>query len=248
MLETPPLLRGSEQEQLTALRDYLVRLARSLDGAQLASAPASSASAAPSATVAAADAGKRAGELRSLIVKTADTLNRRVERLSATLTEDYFARSDFGSYQETLRASFEATARGVVESYDFDAALAALSGRAEEAERALRSLRGEIRRGLITDPETGETAMGIAVAENLRFTGAQQSAEGLIYYELAPGQTLGLYTASGWQFWLGGVKRGWFDALDGMLHAAELAVERRLTLSGGWIVTADGGFGLRVSG
>ncbi len=245
MLETPPLLRGSEREQIAALRDYLVRLSRSLDAAESAGT-VTALTPSPAASVS-ESAEKRAGELRSLIVKTADILSNRVERLSATLAEDYLARSDFGTYQETLRASFEATARGVIESYDFDAALEALSGRASEAERALRSLRGEIRRGLITDPETGETAMGIAVAENLRFTGAQQSADGLVYYELAPGQTLGLYTAHGWQFWLGGVKRGWFDALDGMLHVAELAIERSLSLSGGWVVSAGGGFGIRVN-
>ncbi len=243
MLETPPLLRGSEQEQITALREYLLRLAYTLEQAQEAAVPAASAPAAAATTAQAASA--RVGELRSLIVKTATQVSSQVERLSATLAADYLARSDFGSYQETLRASFEATARGVVESYDFDAALEALASRAGESERALRALRGEIRRGLITDPETGETAMGIAVAENLRFTGAQQSSEGLTYYELAPGQTLGLYTASGWQFWIGGVKRGWFDALDGMLHVAALAIERSLSL-GGWVVTATGGFGLRT--
>ena len=246
MLELPPLPRGSEQEQLAALRDYLVRLSRSLDAAQNAAAVSGAAvtPAVPAASASAAE--KRTGELRSLIVKTADRVSRQVERLSATLREDYLARSDFGAYQETLRAQFEATARGVVESYDFEAALEALSGRAEESERALRSLRGEIRRGLITDPGTGETAMGIAVAENLRFTGAQQSAEGLVYYELAPGQTLGLYTASGWQFWLNGSKRGWFDAVDGMLHVVTLAVEQSLSL-GGWLLTPDGGFGIRVN-
>ena len=33
MYEYPPILTGSEQQQLLALRDYLVRLAKSLDTA-----------------------------------------------------------------------------------------------------------------------------------------------------------------------------------------------------------------------
>lgn len=242
MLETPPLLRGSEREQIAALRDYLVRLSRSLEqSGEAALAP----SAALAQTQTAQAAEKRNGELRSLIVKTAETVEHHIERLSATLAEDYLARSDFGSYQEALRATFEATARGVVESYAFDAALEALSVRAETSERSLTALRGEIRRGLITDPGTGQTAMGIAVAENLRFTGAAQTVDGQTYYELSPGQTLGLYTSAGWQFWINGARAGWFSALDGMLHVANVAVETGLSLGGDWMLSASGGFGIR---
>ena len=247
MLEMPPILRGSEREQLAALRDYLVRLARSLESAQ--EAPLSVQSA-PAAHSAAAVSGTRRenGELRSLVVKTAEQVRHSVELLSRTLREDYLALSDFGSYRETLAGSFEATARGVVESYDFEAALAALAGRLGSAESAVETLRGQIRRGLVTDPDTGETVLGIAIAQELRLTGATQTEGGLVYYELAPGQTLGLYTASGWQFWINGAKRGWFDSLDGMLHAARLAVEQSLRLGGDWLLTAGGGFGLRYTG
>jgi hypothetical protein len=112
----------------------------------------------------------------------------------------------------------------------------------------MTAIRGEIRRGLITDPESGETAMGIAISEELSFTGVEHTEAGLTYYELTPGQTLGLYTATGWQFWINGSKRGWFDSRDGMLHVANLAVETSLMLGGGWLITASGGFGIRYMG
>lgn len=247
MLELPPLLRGSEREQLAALRDYLVRLARSLDAAQTASLSVSEpASAAPATGLAAAR--RETAELRSLVVKTAERVEHSVEMLRRTLREDYLALSAFGSYRETVESTIEATARGVLERYDFEGALAALEGRLGGAESALTALRGEIRRGLITDPDTGETALGIAIAEDLRFTGALHTADGLVYHELAPGQTLGLYTATGWQFWIGGTKRGWFDAADGMLHARRLAVEQSLRLGADWLLTAGGGFGIRYVG
>lgn len=244
MYEMPPILQGSEKEQLAALRDYLVRLARSLDAA--AEAPLSVS--VPAASVPAAAARKEAGELRSLIVKTAERVEHSVEILRETLREDYLALSDFGSYRESIENTIEQTARGVVESYDFASALVALDGRLGDTESALTSLRGEIRRGLITDPESGETALGIAIAENLSFTGTEHTENGLVYYELAPGQTLGLYTSTGWQFWINGSKRGWFDSRDGMLHVANLAVENSLRLGGDWLVTTVGGFGLRYMG
>ena len=256
MYELPPRALGSEREQLAALRDYLVRLVRELEGARSAAAvsavPAKAAASSPAIAAApvsdAERARREAAELRALIVKTASQVERHVDVLRAALREDYLALSDFGSYREAIESSFEATARGVVESYDFRGEIEAVAGRLGGTESALETIRGEIRRGLVTDPETGETALGIAVAESLRFTGAEHTENGLVYHELAPGQTLGLYTATGWQFWLNGSKRGWFDSRDGMLHTAKLAVESSLRLGGDWLITTSGGFGLRYTG
>ena len=251
MYELPPILTGSEQEQLRSLRDYLVRLCRSLERGENAPTASAAGSAGTSALAPGSGGARSRAEsdsLRSLIVKTAHTVERQVERITQELHEDYLALSDFGSYQEQIETVIEATARGVVESYDFQAAIDAVSERCGGAESAVTALRGQIRRGLITDPETGETAMGIAIAEELSFTGTTRTEGGLEYAELAPGQTLGLYTATGWQFWINGSKRGWFDSRDGMLHIANLAVENSLNLGAGWVMTGTDGFGLRYGG
>ena len=247
MYELPPILTGSEQEQLRSLRDYLVRLCRTLEQSENAAqtSPAGAQTAVPAAG---AKSRETSENLRSLIAKTAHTVERHVERLTRELHEDYLALSDFGSYQEQIETVIEATARGVVESYDFQAAIDAVAERCGGAESAVTALRGQIRRGLITDPETGETAMGIAIAEELSFTGTTRTEGGLEYAELAPGQTLGLYTATGWQFWINGSKRGWFDSRDGMLHIANLAVENSLNLGASWVMTGTDGFGLRYGG
>lgn len=245
MVEMPPILRGNEQQQLVALRDYLVRLARELDraeGAVIAEAVTTAVSGAVSAE------RKEYTDLRGLIVKTADVVESHVEKLSATLSEDYLARSDFGAYQETLRAGFEATARGVVESYSYDTALEALTEQGQATYRAVESINGEIRRGYIEDPATHETHLGIAIAENLRFASSTQTKDGVTYYQLAGNQTFGLYTATGWQFWIDGERRGWFDSSDRMLHVTHVTIEDDLHLGAGWVMTAGGGFGLRYLG
>lgn len=252
MYELPPMLRGSEGEQIAALRDYLVRLARSLEGpseaARTAAAPASNAVSNAATQTESREARRRSAELRALIVKTAEVIERRVDELSQTLREDYLAASTFGEYRETILTVLRSTAREVVDSYDYSAALEALDREGQTLAASLTAIRGEIRRGLITDPETGETAMGIAIAEELRFTGQERTENGLVYYELSPGQTLGLYTATGWQFWINGSKRGWFNSVDGMLHVTNLSVEQSLALGAGWMVTMAGGLGVRVLG
>ena len=90
--------------------------------------------------------------------------------------------------------------------------------------------------------------MGIAIAENLQFTGQVHEEDGLKYYELSPGQTLGLYTATGWQFWVNGSKRGGFDSRDGRLHVISEVVEDGLQLGPDWAVSTAGGFGIKYLG
>ncbi|MBR2583265.1 MAG: phage holin family protein [Oscillospiraceae bacterium] len=75
-----------------------------------------------------------------------------------------------------------------------------------------------------------------------------QTVGGVTYYELTPGQTLGLYTSSGWQFWINGVRRGWFSSQDSMLHVSNIVAEEKLRAGPDWEISASGGFGLRYIG
>ena len=268
MIEYPPILRGTAQQQLAELRDYLVRRAREEERAPaLASSlssdvalAASDADAASLVTGAAAggigsntSASARAARqsdaaLRALILKTADQVQSRVDRLAASLQADFVAQADFGRYQEEIRTLISATARQIVESYDFTALLEASQAAVGELTGSVTRLQGQIRRGLIEDPETGEESIGIAVAESLRFTGRRLTRDGEELEELSPGQSLGLYTATGWQFWCSGSKRGWFDASDGRLHVRGLTAEEELDLGGDWVLSAAGGLGIRCLG
>ena len=263
MIEYPPILSGSERRQIAALRDYLVRVARSLDTAEQAAQPAAaSARTSPQSGAVSAQAEetrRETGQLRSLIVKTAqaldsrlgeqiDTVRRSVDSVGATLREDYLAVSDFGSYSAQARLEMSAAARAVVEDYALLEKLETVEGRCGELDSALSSLHGQIRRGLITDPETGEQQMGIAIAEDLHFTGQVRTENGREYRELSPGQTLGLYTASGWQFWINGSKRGWFDSQDGQLHLSQLSAAGGIRLGADWLLTAAGGLGIKYTG
>lgn len=252
--ELPPLLSGDTQQQVRALRDYLVRLVQELpdaaDATQIERVVQKAVSAGndDAQLTAAQAAHSQAKALRALIIKTADEIYQSIDMLETGLSSVYLARSDFGDYAETIDTRIVQTARETVESYDYAAQIAANAARTQGLLEELTALEGQIRRGVVTDPETGEVVLGIAISQNLRYTGKTRTESGLVYYELTPGQTLGLYTSTGWQFWINGSKRGWFDSSDGMLHVAQVAVESRLRLGAGWNVTTDGGFGVRYTG
>ena len=242
--EIPPRLQGSPEQQLVAMRDYLVRLSQSLEqvGRSAAAPAVSKAAAAASAQENAAEQVKStARALKALIIKTADEITAYTDSRVESFESLYVAKSDYGSYYNQIETQVAQTARDTVESYHYTEAFG-------EMNAYLTDLGGQIRRGVIEDPETHEVHLGIAISEQLSFTGQTQTEGGLTYYELAPGQTLGLYTSRGWQFWIGGVRRGWFSSEDSMLHLSNIGVENRLQLGSEWDVTRANGFGLRYIG
>ena len=239
--ELPPQARGGAEEQLAALRDYLVRLAQELERAERSESAETAVSARSAREQNEKALREQASSLKALIVKSADEIAERTDARFDSLASSYVAISDYGSYYGRIDTQVRQTARETVESYRFSEAVEAL-------ERHMSELNGQIRRGLIEDPLTHEIHLGIAVSESLSFTGQTQNVGGATYYELTPGQTLGLYTASGWQVWINGVRRGWFSSQDSMLHVSNIVVEDKLRVGADWEISSSGGFGLRYTG
>lgn len=271
--EKPPILTGDNTRDIARLRDFLFRWAGNLDkesnGAQTTSIAAR-----PNTAQAVTPTGgnvkdeidrirKNAQELKALIIKTAKdaaagdqalygVVEESIGALSREMSYTYLARPEFGTYTETVTTQIRETAKSIVESYNYteliEAANRAAANAGEALDQYMTSINGEIRRGFLTEPGTGDTIFGIAISSQLSFTGVTRTVEGETYYELTSGQTLGLYTSTGWQFWAGGVRIGWFSSLDGMLHVPKAVIEDTLQLSSDWRITSTGGFGLRYIG
>ena len=222
-------MQGSAEQQLAALRDYLFRLAGSLESVQSAQAVSVGTAAKSGAGDAAEKIKQNARELKALIIKTADTITAEMDSREEEYKGYFLAQSEFGDFEENLDLRIATSARNVVESYDYASAIRGVQD-------ACTQISGEIRRGFLNDPDhPGEMVFGIAISSDLRFTGAQPvERDGYEYYELEGRQTFGLYTATGWQFWIGGHKAGWFDSHDGMLHVANVYVEDNLRFGETW--------------
>lgn len=106
-----PNIKGSEKEQLAAVRSYLYRLADQLNYAlsEVAAAPAS-----PSGSVRAepekSSAGEIFNEVKALIIKSADIVDSYCEEINRRLSSVYVAQSDFGEYREETENTIAATA------------------------------------------------------------------------------------------------------------------------------------------
>lgn len=145
----PPSPQGTVQEQLVRQYSYLFQMAQQLNVAlgQLESGG----TAAPSGGTAAPAAREQQYQtLKSMIVKTADTVQRRMDQLSAKLTGEYVAASEFGTYVERLNAYLEANPEALTQYYSFFADLQASTETVSAAFEQYRvETEGYIRTGIV---------------------------------------------------------------------------------------------------
>ena len=190
-----------------------------------------------------------AQNLAVLIRNTGDALSESIGALEHTMTSDYVSNSSFGELRESITTQIQAQAGLIAEYYSLTQTIqSGLTDTDADLLNYMTQMDGKIQRGYLDDPDNpGNTIFGIAISEKLEFTGSETTQDGETYYELSPLQTFGFYTSTGWQFWIGGEKRGWFDATDGMLHIKQLVIEQSLQF-GDWEITVGNGFGLRYIG
>lgn len=214
-----------------------------------------------------------AQNLKELINSEGTTLRESIGDLEYTMTSNYVTTSVFGEAKGELTTQIQQTAGLLTEAYsllnvistvttedDGDGNIVAVDAMGQ-LNKYMTFMSGQIRRGFIRNPDYptedpyNEFLFGIAISQSLEFEGEEtaKEEEGQIYYELSSGQTFGFYTATGWQFWINGVRRGWFKSEDGMLHVAQIVAEQSFQL-GKWEISVvdsqgnDVGLGLRYVG
>ena len=255
IIEKPPILTGNVRDDNGKLRDYLFRLAKSLEQVTNESM---SVQAGVSMTYdkngrpvytqgenrkTIEEIRKQAVELQSLIIKSAHDVTAYTDSKVEEYNGLYVAKSEFGTFQENIYTVIENTARGIVESYDYASAINSVQDSIMLMQNYMTSINGEIRRGIVEDPTTHQYVTGIAISQSLQFTGETITGDdGYTYYYLNSGQTFGLYTSTGWQFWIDGYKMGWFSAEDSYLHVHYVVAEEGTQIGDHWqiVATPDG--------
>lgn len=176
-------------------------------------------------------------ELRSMINNKETYLLNYIDSKEEMYRGLFLAQSDFGAWEQTLNARIETSAKGVVESYGLEERT--ISDVRKKVQDYFTQIDGEIRRGFLEDPDNpGQYVFGIAISSKLQFTGNVQDKEGSRYYELVGDQTFGLYTAEGWQFWVNGYKRGYYNSSDQKLHVRDIVADDSLQIGTDWQIKA----------
>lgn len=258
----PPQLSGSPEQQIAALRDWMFQRVKELDvivSAETENVTVKKDGSGRTVISKGDDTQIRsmASDLKSLILKTANEVEAYADRKMESFSSEYVARSDFGVYQQTVQATMETTAQGVAENYDL---IQSVSSNVNDLFDSYEEIRGQVVRGIVQDPEYSpgselhptEYVVGIAIAQNIQVSSEADPGDapddGHTYYYLNSGQTFGLYTSTGWQFWINGLKVGWYSSLDGNLHVASMKIEKTIQM-GEWVLKQNGSnFGILYVG
>ena len=174
VLTLPMAPAGTVQEQVAQQYSYLVQMAQQLNLAlgqleELGSGAgeASARRQANARTKQSAAAEEQYETLRSMILKTAEQVNKTTEALTAKLEEEYVAASDFGSYVMKLSAYLEAEPEAVTQYYSF---FSDLQANVEKVDAAFAHYKldaeGYIRTGIVYY-DGAAPVYGVAVGQDL---------------------------------------------------------------------------------
>ena len=235
----PPSPQGTVQEQLVRQYSYLFQMAQQLNVAlgQLESGG----TAAPSGGTAApaAEREQQYQTLKSMIVKTADTVQRRMDQLSAKLTGEYVAASEFGTYVERLNAYLEANPEALTQYYSFFADLQASTETVSAAFEQYRvETEGYIRTGIVCY-DGAVPQYGVAVGQNLTTT----LVDGV--ETVAQNDFRATFTAKRLSFWQDSTEVAYVS--DNRLYIRDITVLDSVTL-GGWKLASENGLAFQWIG
>ena len=168
--------------------------------------------------------------LKSLIIKTAEVIHSEMDAISTTLETNYKAVSEqFGTLETNLRADFEATAKGIVQEYEYDEKIETLQGESEDAKSYIRNTSAYIFSGLI-DEENG--TYGIAIGQNI----AEQDEDG--NWVLDNNNKVATFTADRMSFYMNGTEVAYFS--NNQFFINEGIINRSLKMGNfAWKVLTD---------
>ena len=257
VIPTPPTIKGGQTEQLLSVRRYLYALSRQLNESLNAIEADSLTDAAKTALGSGAqkaaqdqtrqEIGASANALKSLIIKTADTVRSEVQRVEAELQSSYLAKSEFGQYKEQVDAKFTATAEDVTQSIRYVSELEGrIDGQAGDIEGLLAyrtETTGYIRQGIVAYEDT-VPVIGIAIGQDIQTTGTQ-SVGGKTYDVIDTSHNMSVWTSKKLSFYVEGTEIAYFS--NGALHVTHVELER-ITGAGKWDVNFTSGITFRWIG
>ena len=238
----PPVPVGSLSEQIMGQYAYLFQMAQLLnvalgaleDGSAVTSVGGVSGNSGGTTEV-----KKQYDTLKSLIVKTADKIEKTKTQLTAQLEEEYVAQSDFGTYLQELNARLEAEPEALTQYYRFASDLQADVGAVEAAfSRYKVNTEGYIRTGIVY--YDGELPVyGVAVGQNLtcREVDGEQVVE--------PNNFRATFTATKLSFWQDNTEVAYVS--NNKIYITNIMVLSGLSV-GDWLITEKNGLAFRYIG
>jgi hypothetical protein len=253
----PPILKGTEKEQLVQLRQYLYRMSLDLTQAMnnltsenfapggLPAVKSQQAVSQPKKPTDNTEETKQAlSELKSLIVKTADLVYAEMDRLEASLSSTYVAQSTFGTFSEEINTQLSATAERVEQNIQYQATLEdTFRGVSDAFDQYVIETGGYIKQGII-GYDGAIPIIGIAIGQDIKVTGTD-TKDGKEYEVIDTSSNMSVWTPEKLAFYVNGMEAAYVS--NGAFYVADMYVLSRLFIEN-WQISTNRGLTIKWIG
>ena len=168
------------------------------------------------------------GNLKSLIIKTADVVQAEMDVLKASLESKYVAVSDYGTFREEINTTLSATAASIEQAISYHAELSdALGGVSNEFDAYTVEVQGYIRQGII-GYDGAVPVIGIAIGRDLTVTGSKETVNGKTYDVIDTSSNMSIWTPDKLAFYINGAEAAYFS--NGALYVGTVIVQTKLVI------------------
>jgi uncharacterized protein YukE len=251
IFQEPPRPAGRVEEQLEKQYAYLFQMAQQLNVAlsQLDGEMRTIETSVPTAQDKAKQAQDNKAQvqnLRSLIVKSADEVNAALDTVRQTMSGNYVAQSDFGTYVQKLNATIEGNAAAITQYYSFYGDLKSNTDSVSSAFENYRTqTEGYIRTGIVEYQEDGTPVYGVAVGQGLS-TKDVTLTDGTVATEIERKQFRSVFTAQKLSFYQDEREVAYLS--NQRLYITDAQITGRLYLGENWELAHDNGLTLKWIG
>ena len=189
---------------------------------------------------------KQMSSLKSLIIKTADTVQAEMDLLEASLASTYVAQSTFGTFAEEIHTQISATAENVQQNIDYQATLTDdLNSLGAAFDRYVVETGGYIKQGII-GYDGAVPIIGIAIGQDIKVTGTD-TKDGKEYEIIDTSSNMSVWTPSKLAFYVNGMEAAYVS--NGAFYVADMYVLNRLFLGQNrWQISTDRGLTIKWIG
>lgn len=254
----PNITAQDQAGRLAQVQSYLHQLVEQLNYT-LTAIEKSTGSLKPTSTVAGeqTEAEKKLNDsvnnLKSLIIKSANSVRAEMDQLETELGSSYVAVADFGTFQEDIHAQLSATAGSIEQAISYYAKLSDLVDEAStEFDNYVVETEGYIRQGIIGYRDA-VPIIGIAIGQKIE---TEKNADGTTkietvdnrdYVVIDTSSNMSIWTPDKLAFYINGAEVGYFS--NGALYTGDTIVTGKLFLANNkWEISHTNGFSIKWIG
>ena len=241
-LTQPPILRGTEKEQLVQMRQYLYQITRDLNVALTSLTADNFAPNTEARKVASGDLSAKQqdlidqsmGNLKSLIIKTSDNVRAEIDMIETKLESEYVAQSDYGSFTESINTTITEMAQNITQTIEYQSEL-----QSEFAQYVIDTA-GYIKQGIIGEAEDGTPIIGIAIGQNIKTSG-KVTVNDVEYDVIDVTSNMSIWTPEKLSFYSNGSEEAY-------VSNGAFFVNNQLFLGNKWVISCENGLSIRWIG